>query len=61
MWVLNTIINDKREDIIEKNNINMFFEKEEVDNTKKDTNINEYLMILEIPKIKLKKGLYNID
>ena len=60
MWILNTIINDKKEDIIEKNNIDMFFEKEEGDNTKKDNNINEYLMILEIPKINLKKGLYNI-
>lgn len=60
MWVLNTIINDKREDIIEKNNINMFFEKDDFDNTKKDTNTKEYLMILEIPKINLKKGLYNI-
>lgn len=60
MWILNTIINDKKEDIIEKNNIDMFFEKEEGNNTKKDNNINEYLMILEIPKINLKKGLYNI-
>ena len=61
MWVLNTIINDKKEDIIENNKINMFFEKEEINNTKKDTNINKYLMVLEIPKINLKKGLYNIN
>ena len=61
MWILNTIINNKKEDIIEKNSINMFFEKEEVNVVKKDTGLSEYLMVLEIPKINLKKGLYHID
>ena len=61
MWILNNKKKEKKEDIIEKNNINMFFEKEEVDNTKIYTSPNEYLMILEIPKINLKKGLYSIE
>lgn len=61
MWVLNIIINDKKEDIIENNKINMFFEKEEINVKENNDNTNKYLMILEIPKINLKKGLYNIN
>ncbi len=56
------------EDKLEKNKIQIFFENSKKENKKDDVNIinnlklNEnYLAIIEIPKISLKKGLYIID
>lgn len=56
------------ENKLEENKIEIFFENSKKENKKNDVNIinnlklNEnYIAIIEIPKISLKKGLYNIN
>ena len=67
-WIIGMIpvVQDTYEEIVENNNIDEFIKdttiKENKDNNQtKKSNKEPYLMVLEIPNVKIRKGIYNKD